>query len=491
MTFAVHVGDCRTVLAQMPEASVDTVICDPPYGLAFMGKGWDQQVPGADYWRAALRVAKPGAMLLAFGGTRTWHHLATAIEQAGWEIRDSLMWLYGSGFPKSMDVSKAIDKQRFDRAETEQVVRWMQAARERAGVSRQAIEDRFGTVNIYQGFFTITPGSAPRVPTLEQVPVLLELFGITAEDVPEEIRRLLLELNGRKGQPGADWFKREVVGTAVMRDTTVAAPVSTDAQGLMETPVRRVNLTAPSTEAAKRWNGWGTALKPAWEPIILAMRPLDGTFADNANRHGVAGLAIDAGRIGDAGGTRSVGGPNHRNEVYGAGMGGLAIRHEDGLGRWPANVLLDQQAADLLDQQAGDLQSGTRAAGVRTGLGYHGADGDGGPAIVGSSGGASRFFYVAKAARSERGIGNDHPTVKPVDLMRYLCRLTRTPSGGVVLDPFCGSGSTGVGAMLDGRDFIGVELDPHNAEIARHRIAEADPVGRQVSLFDALAEGTP
>jgi hypothetical protein len=400
MSFTVHVGDCRSVLAQMPERSVDTVICDPPYGLAFMGKGWDQQVPGADYWRAALRVAKPGAMLLAFGGTRTWHHLAVAIEQAGWEIRDSLMWLYGSGFPKSLDIAKAIDKA--------------------AGAEREVV-----------GVSSITGARS----------------GSSFDD-------------GCKGNRRSFQNEEPVVNYR----------------------------TAPATDAAKRWTGWGTALKPAWEPIILAMRPLDGTFAENAQRHGVAGLAIDAGRIESPDADAAAVQRQSVGASFGAKAGHVQPTYNPG-GRWPANVLLDQQAGDLLDQQAGDLSSGSREAGVRTGLGYHGADGDGGPAIVGSSGGASRFFYVAKAARSERGVGNDHPTVKPIDLMRYLCRLTRTPSGGTVLDPFCGSGSTGVGAMLDGRDFIGIELDPHSAEIARRRIAEADPIGRQGDLLDVLADG--
>ncbi len=399
MTFTIHTGDCREIMATLPESSVDTIICDPPYGLAFMGKDWDQQVPGPDYWRAALRVAKPGAMLLAFGGTRTFHRLTVAIEDAGWEVRDVLSWLYGSGFPKSMAIDKAIDKA--------------------AGAAREVLGH-----------------GAPR------------------KDESHSLNK------SGMGVAGA-----------------------------------RATYTAPATDLAKRWLGWGTALKPAWEPIILAMKPLDGTFADNAQRHGVAGLAIDAGRVGN--------GPSPSAAMR--ANGAVPMRADDGtpyttsstwkdagageaLGRWPANVLLDEVAAAQLDEQSGVSESPDASRpivrGDRTNPIYGGQPNAAGTigAGYGDTGGASRFFYVAKASRSDRGTGNDHPTVKPIDLMRYLCRLTKTPTGGVVLDPFTGSGSTGVAALIEGRDFIGCELDPHNAGIARHRCAEADPIGTQQTI---------
>lgn len=358
MGWVVHTGDCRDVLSTLAESSVDTVICDPPYGLSFMGKGWDHAVPGADYWRAVLRVAKPGAMLLAFGGTRTFHRLAAAIEDAGWEVRDCMSWLYGSGFPKSLNIEKA--------------------------------------------------------------------------------------------------------------------------------------------GGGEKWHGWGTALKPAWEPIILAMKPLDGTFAENAQRHGVAGLAIDAGRI-DGGarparvkltGTPNTDGTHCYGEALSPGSRARGVP-DTTAGRWPANVLLDEVAAAALDEQSGDLPGAGNVGGTpRSELGYEGGgSATAMPATRDNGGGASRFFYVAKAARGERGVGNDHPTVKPIDLMRYLARLTRTPAGGVVLDPFAGSGSTGIGALLEGRDFIGIELSPDYAELARKRIAAADPVGTQGNLFSGAGRG--
>lgn len=337
-------GDCREVMATLPECSVSAIVSDPPYGLSFMGKGWDHGVPGVEFWAEALRVVKPGGMLLAFGGTRTYHRLACAIEDAGWEIRDCLSWLYGSGFPKSNN------------------------------------------------------------------------------------------------------FGREV----------------------------------------NSFVGYGTALKPAWEPIILAMKPLDGTFVANAAAHGVAGLNIDGGRIEAADGVPCF---THRREdaanTYGDGRTGSNRTGETSTkGRWPANVCLDEEAAAMLDEQ---------------------------------SEGASRFFYCAKASRSERnagldhlpakwaptmngGIGgkphdediatpkhNPHPTVKPVALMRWLVRLVKMPEGTVILDPFMGSGTTGVACALEGVDFIGIEREAEYVEIAEartaHASAKANESERQADLF--------
>jgi DNA modification methylase len=399
--FSLHLGDCLDVLATLPEGSVDTIITDPPYGLTFMGKDWDRGVPGVAFWQAALRVAKPGAMLLAFGGTRTHHRLMCAIEDAGWEIRDCLMWLYGSGFPKSHDISKGIDRA--------------------AGAEREVIG---------QGSSGITTGSDKR--------------------------------NFEQGKRARLY----------------------DAQTTFD-------ITAPATDAARAFNGWGTALKPAWEPIIVAMKPLDGTFAQNAIRYGVAGLNVDGGRV--------------------------------GMGRFPANLILDEDAAGMLDEQSGVSRS--VASSNRNGNNVQGVTGMVAPRSIdmvrghNDSGGASRFFYVAKASRSERERGldgmprvrndfqretsglnqdrpnregrnpavpsmNHHPTVKPLALMRYLCTLTATPTGGMVLDPFMGSGTTGIAAIQTGRRFIGVEIDPDYLKIAERRIESARV---QLPLFEAAA----
>ena len=381
-TIRLYRDDCRSVLPHLPP--VDTVLTDPPYELGFMGKEWDKA--GVSFepstWRAIAKACRPGAVMLAFGGTRTWHRIACAIEDAGWEIRDTLMWLYGTGFPKSLNISKAIDKA--------------------AGAVREVAGD-----------------------------------GIYAS------RRV--SANGGR--------------------TT----------GAFEHDGHRV--TAPATAMAKLWDGYGTALKPAWEPVLLAMNPLDGTFAHNAQRHGVAGLWIEGGRIDLDGDYKSR--ANGRPSLTGLGdkYDPASANKPDTVGRFPANLVLDEDAARLLDEQTGTLTSGTGAVKRSTGAGYRpnalGAESRpvGTPMIeYGDSGGASRFFYTAKASRSERGVGNDHPTVKPLKLMQYLARLTRTPHGGVVLDPFMGSGTGALAAILEGRMYIGIEQDQHSFDIAVGRI---------------------
>lgn len=369
----IHHGDCLKVMAGMSADSVDAIVTDPPYGLDFMGREWDHGVPGIPFWREALRVAKPGAHIVAFGGTRTYHRLTCALEDAGWEIRDSLMWLYGTGFPKSLDVSKAIDKA--------------------AGAER---------------------GTAYRPNNRNAV------FG--------------------KGMGGGEWN----------------APSD-----------------PPVTDAAKQWEGWGTALKPAWEPIILARKPLVGTVAANVLAHGTGAINVDACRIattdklgGGATKAETVCDTNHEGwdrpwkhddaarEAHAARVR-ANVEKAEALGRWPANVVLDEEAARQLDEHTDDLQKKGK----------------------GDSGGASRFYYCAKASSSERHAAGDntHPTVKPVKLMAWLCRLI-TPPSGVILDPFCGSGSTGVAALEEGFQFIGIEREAEYAAIARRRTGEPEPL---------------
>jgi len=397
MTYTLHTGDCRDVMATLPAESVDAIVCDPPYGLSFMGKGWDHGVPGVDFWVEALRVLKPGGHLIAFGGTRTYHRLAVAIEDAGFEVRDCLMWLYGSGFPKSLDVSKAMDKQ---------------AGAERDKIRHKARPETSGTM----------AANSDTRPWIEQ---------------------------------------SRIAG------------------------YHEVASNNPITDLAKQWHGWGTALKPAYEPAILARKPLRGTVADNVAQWGTGGLNIDGTRIGTdvmtkGGGygmsSLSAAHLEHGDRPYKNGLPGIInvnpIEHITG--RWPANVILDEEAAAALDEQSG-------------------------------VGGASRFFYTAKASRSEREAGldgvevrdresqygniqdgrphtsedytyhrqqraNHHPTVKPIALMRYMIRLV-APRGAVVLDPFMGSGSTGCAAMVEGMQFIGIDITPEYVDIARRRLA--------------------
>jgi site-specific DNA-methyltransferase (adenine-specific) len=399
-------GDALEQLRLLPENSVDAVVTDPPYGLSFMGKDWDHGIPGEVFWREALRVAKPGAHLLAFGGTRTFHRLACAIEDAGWEIRDCLMWVYGSGFPKSLDVSKAIDKV---------------AGAERPVIHKRKKLDSYGVANA--------------------------IFG---------------------GGP--------------------------DHGGEQE-------ITEAATEAAHHWEGWGTGLKPAWEPIILARKPLEGTVAENVQKWGTGALNIDGCRV--PGEVPSVPQPKFNSptgQTYGMKTGeGRNGEMSQASGRWPANLIHDgsEEVVGMFPQvnnQTGDGFKGGGFVGANMPIGY--AD----------SGSAARFFYCAKASKEDRdeGLyteadyehsgprghslngdgtprprprprGNNHPTVKPTNLMRYLCRLV-TPPGGMVLDPFMGSGSTGKAAVLEGFSFIGIDNVPQYVEIARRRIEGTAPL---------------
>jgi predicted RNA methylase len=346
-------GDCRTVMATMEPESVDAIVTDPPYGLSLMGKEWDHGVPGVAFWAEALRVAKPGAHLLSFGGTRTFHRLAVAIEDAGWEIRDCIMWVYGSGFPKSHNVSKAIE------------------SHEKFGGS--------GTVMM------------------------------------------------RKAVMGEEYTESVAKGT-----------FRNGSQRTMNSIASKGPEFIPSTDAAKEWDGWGTALKPAWEPIIVARKPLIGTVAENVLSHGTGAINVDRCRVGTD--VVTINTWDDGAKPFGGGAGHTYSQRKV-QGRWPANVLHDG--------------SDDTTAGM---------------------GGASRYFYSAKTGPSDRndGCNNSHPTVKPTDLMTWLCQLV-TPPGGVVLDPFCGSGSTGRGAKRAGASkFLGIELDAEYIEIARRRIEALD-----------------
>lgn len=397
-------GDSLEVLRGIADASIDACVCDPPYELGFMSRAWDASgiAYRVDLWREVLRVLKPGAHLLAFGGTRTYHRMTCAIEDAGFEIRDCITWHYGSGFPKSMDVSKAIDRA--------------------AGVEREVI-----------GSYKAT-GTAAR----------------------------------RSKSGGVSSF-----GTS-----------SADAETSEVDPNARILITAPATDAARQWAGWGTALKPSTEPIVVARKQLVGTVAENVQAHGTGAINVDACRVagaydsqwsigtrpggfGDIGADKGTSSPNGR-------------QHD--AGRWPPNLLLTH-SADCAEACAEDCPT-------------HG--------LSDSARFFPAFYYTAKAPTSERERGlehrkrrtvtdgrtkpidtprqrgitqraNVHPTVKPVDLMRWLVRLV-TPSTGVVLDPFAGSGTTLVAAQAEQMRAIGIELDAEHCSIARDRIAGDSPL---------------
>jgi site-specific DNA-methyltransferase (adenine-specific) len=434
MTYKILKGNSLDLLPTLADNSIDAIVTDPPYGLGnpdpdyiikaiqlwasgdrshipegkgFMGKSWDSFVPPPAIWDECLRVLKPGGHLLAFAGTRTYDLMGISIRMAGFEIRDSIGWVYGSGFPKSLDVSKAIQKA--------------------SGVEPTGYKEN------KDGRF----------------------YG------------------------GGDWN---------------------------ETP-RQLFMPEPEGEA-KQWQGWGTALKPALEPIVVARKPLIGTVAENVLAHGTGGLNIDASRIGTE---ERINPPTsaNANRVAMGEYWDPEAQPTTVQGRWPANLILDEYTAELLDEQSGISKSptGMITQGGKAGGGYDIGSSDGTRNTKfqghGDSGGASRFFYVAKASKRDRNEGledlpdnlggslsggndtrkgdepqlrptkNFHPTVKPTALMQYLVKLV-TPPGGTVLDPFTGSGSTGKAAILEGFDFIGIELTEDYWPIIEGRLKHAE-----------------
>jgi site-specific DNA-methyltransferase (adenine-specific) len=361
---------------------VSAVVTDPPYGLSFMGKKWDYDVPAVEVWAECLRVLKPGGHLLAFAGTRTQHRMAVRIEDAGFEIRDMIAWVYGSGFPKSLDVSKVIDKA--------------------AGAEREVV-----------GSKTITGMTPDR-----------ETFGA----------------NDRSSGKGMGFRPGDV------------------------------SITAPATPEARQWSGWGTALKPALEPITVARKPLIGTVAENVLRYGTGAINVDRCRV-EGGERRQIERANqYRPENFDLPSGSRSAG-TTAIGRWPANLIHDgsEEVVGLFPETMGKVGMTKHGSGTNTKYGKFARTdqsvvNDG----VTDSGCAARFFYTAKADKSDRGPGNNHPTVKPVDLMRYLVRLV-CPIGGVVLDPFSGSGTTLAAAQAEGCLAIGVEREAAYCEIIKGR----------------------
>jgi len=481
LTVEYRIGDSLEVLKEYPDDHFDSCVTDPPYGLEFMGKEWDKlagdwgetqleaqkrggligsdgvmrtktrpfsqhmktvryhagqsaQAFHARWAKEVYRVLKPGAHLLSFGGTRTYHRMTCALEDVGFEIRDCLMWLYGSGFPKSHDVGKAIDRH--------------------LGGERQVV-------------------------------------GVSDA------------LRGRKSD------NKESFGQHIGNQ-----PVNQYADGYP--------ITEPATPEASKWQGWGTALKPAYEPIVLARKPLIGTVAENVLMHGTGGINVDGCRIA----IKDEGVPVFLKKgedsilCYGNGLHGSQRTGEmdSATGRWPSNLLLDEEAAKMLDEQSGELPSGARPNSYGKVYQKDSAQVYSKYATVPyfnpltDSGGASRFFYIAKADRFEREAGlvgniecsrckklveegkwpvhegdhiyNDHPTVKPIELMRYLVRLV-TPKGGICLDPFVGSGTTLIADMFEGVNGIGIEKDAEKEGVIFHRLEYWKPIAEKRKTEEA------
>lgn len=447
MNIDVRHGDCLDVLRTMPDNSVDAIATDPPYGLSnmkperiaqaltewvrgddalvpegrgFMGKDWDGFVPPPAVWKECLRVLKPGGHMAVFAGARTQDLMGLSIRLAGFEIRDTLGWVYGSGFPKSMDISKAVDKARSEDAEpVKEVAKALRSALEASGKTRKEIDAHFGTANVSQYWFS--PHRNSQVPPVDKWPWLRDFLGIDSS-LDAEVWRL----NGRKGTPGEAWTRREVVGAKCVNGAEGSAGGFANGiasqRGLAD-GVREIEITAPASDAAKQWDGWGTALKPAIEPIILARKPLDGTVAANVLAHGVGGLNIDACRVGMSDADREAAkvpmGDWSRSGTTGATDSRSGATFEPApAGRFPANVLLDEHAAKEMDKQSGNLSPGARPGNTATRPKFNGATYNGGKVYDGkmdeprvamdSGGGASRFFpvfkYQAKAPKKERPV---------------------------------------------------------------------------------------
>jgi DNA modification methylase len=533
MTYKILKGNSLDLLPTLADNSIDAIVTDPPYGLGnpdpdyiikaiqqwasgdrshipegkgFMGKSWDSFVPPPAIWDECLRVLKPGGHLLAFAGTRTYDLMGISIRMAGFEIRDSIGWVYGSGFPKSLDVSKAIDKNNGKITKLSDFTIWMRTT----GTTVRQVTEALRAANLISEngtmashYFATSESSQPAIPTAAMWRVIRPMIAQVPDWADEMVARIEAE--------------REVIGSKM---TGIANKDEKERHTIGASKAIEVDITAPSTPEAKQWQGWGTALKPALEPIVVARKPLgEKTVAANVLTHGTGGLNIDASRIGTTDSlyrASSVALPENQemNEVWrekckqdpnwvdeANKKTQEKSAHADKLGRWPANLILDEYTAELLDEQSG--QSGTST--TKTGQYESRSEFGGGQINIRhpDSGGASRFFYVAKASKRDRNEGledfpdapiypqnnslerkainstassktkNHHPTVKPTALMRYLVKLI-TPPGGTVLDPFTGSGSTGKAAILEGFDFIGIELTEDYWQIIEGRLKHAE-----------------
>lgn len=494
-------GNNIELLRTLPDCSVDSIVTDPPYELGFMGKKWDSTgiAYSVELWSECLRVLKHGGHLLAFSGSRTYHRMTVAIEDAGFEIRDQIMWVYGSGFPKSLDVSKAIDK--LD-AKDEQLQRrykfteWVRST----GLTAKQIDDATGT---NMGGHYVTNASQPAIMTREHLEAVRHLI----DDVPAWVEA---ECDVRSIE-SKQFASRDVVGTDTKARSTSGKSALPTTDG--ETVYQTWNITTPATDAAQQWSGWGTALKPAHEPIVMARKPLgEKTVAENVLRYGTGAINIDASRVEG----KLEGDPNRFAKTDGGSFNKFTqsapvVRNE---GRFPANFIHDgsDEVLALFPDVKGEVGRRKTQGGHRFIVGdtetvqkfdYGMTD----------SGSAARFFYCAKASKAERNAGlqgmperrpdersevgmgtftekgvakqsNFHPTVKPVALMRYLVRMV-TPPAGIVLDPFAGSGTTLVAAVLEGFNSIGMELTADYLPIIEGRVAWAlaqEP--DQPTLFD-------
>lgn len=471
-------GDCRAGMALMPANSVDALVTDPPYGLSkqpkirevlehwlagddytsngggFMGKTWDSFVPGPATWSEAYRILKPGGVAAVFAGSRTMDLMSMSLRLAGFEVFDVGAWLYGTGFPKSLDVSKAIDARDKLGPQREQQYAFTTWIRKYCTLSSTGIDKLLGTNGMGRHYTDVPPGGKqPEIAVREHFEKMRPYF---KRNPPPEIEQAV----DVRTVESENLKRREVVGK---HKGSAQAAVWRENNGFGQA-LPPGDITTAYSDEAKAWQGFGTALKPAYEPIILARKPLDGTYANNIMAHGCGALNIDGCRVGEREKERTTSPRNdaHAHNAYGKPTGGGNVLPP---GRWPANVMHDGclpapmdryfycAKATRADREAGLADFEPVSAGQATGGRKEGSDGLNSPrAGAGRTGGAK----------------NTHPTVKPTDLMRWLCRLV-TPPGGLIADPFTGSGSTARAAALEGFAFIGWELDPEYHKIAQAR----------------------
>lgn len=557
-------GDCLYSLRSVASNSVDSIVTDPPYGLSFMGKKWDYDVPSIEIWKEALRVLKPGGHLLSFGGTRTYHRLVVNIEDAGFEIRDCIQWLYGSGFPKSTDVSKRIDKEAGAEREvigrdisrqnvkssmlgkadknspnydgttfgvgafditapaTDSAKQWqgwgtaLKPANEIICMAVKPLTDKDLLSNLVREcqsklFVLIAKNHLTSSQSEKTPPSIVQWIAgrhtLTQEDLSELTAMLQLKSKTNSNlSTELSWLDTldEVFRHASTFTTETESSLITDLKILKSYLLKTMQANMHQNDGlGSQWNvslvksllnalelklnyiltpsaqdsvtSKATALSPNNEPICVARKPLEKglTVAENVLKYGTGAINIDASRIEG----KLEGDPNRFNKTKGGEFVAKfdtapVVRAE---GRWPANIILDEEAAAALDEQSGDKIRG--ASFERTGsqpefsftVGKEHKSQKGHTVHANSYGGASRFFYVTKASKKDRGEGNNHPTVKPIKLMEYLIKLV-TPPSGTVLDPFMGSGSTGVAAKNLGFDFIGCEMNPEYFNISQKRM---------------------
>ena len=484
-------GDCLEELKKLEDNSIDAVVCDPPYGLSntkpqqvsdvlkawvtgdtvsvpakrggFMGKDWDSFVPPPAVWEECMRVLKPGGHMAVFAGARTQDLMGLSIRLAGFEIRDTLGWVYGSGMPKSLDISKAIDKYNGNPLAFREFAAAYREAVAKSGLTHSAIDNALGikSSSCYWARDDHRGGMPPRH-HWEKVRDLVHVSG--------ELERLY------------DEAEREVVG---VREVPQGHAFAGSTYG-GDSSNKSVDITTPATSEAQRWDGWGTSLKPAIEPILLCRKPLDGTVANNVLAHGVGGLNIDACRVAGKPWKSHMATGLAETKYFTECEAKVIEKAPHVAGRFPANVLLDEHAAKEMDEQSGwskspDVGSVTntkaRHSGSMAGAFKHPKPMQNGH---GDSGGASRFFpvfkYQAKAPKKERpvieredGSKIQHPTVKPVALMEWLVELI-TPPNGVVLDTFAGSGTTLQAALNKGFQPIGIEQDADYIKLIEKRL---------------------